>query len=82
MSLEEVRKVKRKYSNHLMSFKNVVSVGVGRKRVNGKETNELAIVVGVSEKLPENKLKKTDIIPKKLDGIKTDVIQVGEITAL
>lgn len=82
MTLDEIRKVKEKYADHLMSLKNVVSVGIGRKEVQGAKTGEPAIIIGVVKKLPKELLKASDVIPPTLNGIKTDVIQVGEIRAL
>jgi MinD-like ATPase involved in chromosome partitioning or flagellar assembly len=63
-------------------YKGVVGVGIGRKIVSGKETDQLAIVVNVVKKLPENKLKKEEIIPKSLEGVPVDVQEVGVIKAL
>jgi hypothetical protein len=82
MSFEKAKKIKDRYKEYLMSLENVVSIGIGLKKVKGKVTEELSIIVGVSTKKPFNLLKKSDIIPSELDGIKTDVIQVGEISAL
>ncbi|MFX0184524.1 MAG: hypothetical protein ACFE95_15695 [Candidatus Hodarchaeota archaeon] len=65
-----------------MSLKNVVSVGIGRRKVQGRETEELAIIVGVTQKLPPTLIKKSDLIPQVLDGVKIDVIEVGEVRAL
>ncbi|MFX0116005.1 MAG: hypothetical protein ACFFB3_15755 [Candidatus Hodarchaeota archaeon] len=83
MDLERIQEVLRKYEERLMSLKNVESVGIGKKTAKGKETEELAIVVGVAKKLPPEMLKKLNIvpIPKNLEGIKTDVIQVGKLYA-
>ena len=82
MNLAKVQRVKEKYVKQLMSLKNVVSVGIGRKRVQGREIEELAIVVSVTQKLPHTLIKKSDLIPQTLDGVKTDVIEVGKIRAL
>jgi len=82
MNLAEVRRVKEKYVEQLMSLKNVVSVGIGRKKVQGRETEELAIIVGVTQKLPLTLIKKSDLIPQVLDGVKIDVIEVGKIRVL
>ncbi|UCG02732.1 MAG: hypothetical protein JSW11_01825 [Candidatus Heimdallarchaeota archaeon] len=80
MEFEEIKKVKDAYLSQLLSLKHVVSVGIGKKREGGEETEETAIVIGVSQKLPLSLLEKSDIIPRALDQIKVDVIQVGEIS--
>ena len=82
MNLTDVRRVKEKYIEQLMSLKNVVSVGIGRKKVQDRETDELAIIVGVTQKLPPSLIQNRDFIPRVLDGVKTDVIQVGKIRPL
>ena len=40
------------------------------------------LVVGVTKKVPESELKKSDIIPLAVEDYPTDVIEVGEIRAL
>jgi len=79
--LEEARNIKAKYLEQLLKLANVVSVGIGRKVVGGKQTDEIAIVVGVTKKLPESLLDILDIVPKILERVKTDVIEVGQIFA-
>ena len=61
----------------ILRLPNVVGIGVGMKRVRGKPTDELAIVVFVRVKPPE--IKDADRIPGEIDGVKTDVIEVGEV---
>jgi len=61
--------------------KNVIGVGYGFKEVGGMQTNEKSIVCVVNEKVESHKLKKKDIIPKEICGIKTDVFQSGEFSA-
>jgi len=82
MDIEEVRRVKEKYAQLLLSKRNVVGCGVGYKVVGGKRTDELCVVVSVTKKLPEDQLSPGDIVPRKLDDIKTDVQETGEIKAL
>lgn len=82
MSLEEVKRVNEKYSDYLMSLKNVISVGIGKKMIGGQQTDELCIIVGVTKKVPDHKLKNEDIVPKNIDSVKTDVIKVGKIKLL
>lgn len=60
---------------------NVVGMGVGIKWKNGQPTGEPAIVVLVTQKIAEEHLSGTDIIPKKLSDMQTDVLAVGYPTA-
>ncbi|MFW9903519.1 MAG: hypothetical protein ACFFFH_04240 [Candidatus Thorarchaeota archaeon] len=82
MNVSNVQNVKEKFLEQLLPIKNVVSVGIGRKRVEGRETEELAIIIGVKQKLPHVLIKESDLIPQILEGVKTDVIQIGEISVL
>lgn len=72
----------RKYGPKLLAMKNVVAVGIGEKAVAGKPIGKLALVCSVEKKVPLAELKKTDIIPKEIEGIITDVIESGKIKAL
>lgn len=69
-------------TKNLFKKTNVVSVGIGRKIVGGKDTGREAIVVGVVKKVPLSELSARDVIPKTIMGKVTDVVEVGEIKAL
>jgi len=77
--LEEVLE---KYKAKLLSLKGVTCVGIGEKIKGGKPTGRLAIVVGVEKKKPLNALAKEEIVPTSLDGIETDVQELGPFYAL
>lgn len=70
---------KRKNEKELLQKKNVRSVGVGMREVGGSSTGEWAVVVGVSKKVPESELVSYDLVPPQVDGVKTDVQEVGNI---
>ncbi len=72
---DRFRDVKRTAEARLLALPGVHSVGIGPKLTNGKKTGELSIVVWVSKKLPTNALPADQVIPKEIDGIKTDVIE-------
>lgn len=66
---------KRRNEHRLLSNPNVSGVGVGSKITAGKDTGEPAIRVYVMQKYsPE--LQGPNEIPKEIDGLKTDVIQL------
>lgn len=67
------------HQKELMLLPNVNSVWVGKKKINGKETDIVAVIVTVKKKVPLTRLKAEEIIPLKLGGALTDVIEVGEI---
>jgi len=72
----------RELQKELLKKKNVVAVGRGFRETAGVKTTEKAIVCSVSKKELFIHLKKEDLIPKEVEGEKTDVIETGEIKAL
>lgn len=78
----DVLKIKRKYEEKLLSFPNVLGVGVGNKIIGNVATDGLCLKIYVRKKLAKIKLQKAQLLPKKLDGIETDVEEVGKIGAL
>jgi hypothetical protein len=80
--LEKARSVKRRHERLLLKMANVVGVGVGYKQVAGRPTDEVAIVVSVSRKLPVAELRPGQGIPYRLEGVPVDVVEVGTLHAL
>lgn len=70
------------YTANILQKPNVVGVGVGFKSVNGQRTGEYSVVVLVRQKLPIAGLHPQALIPSELNGVPTDVVQVGELRAL
>ncbi|WP_353952244.1 hypothetical protein V6K52_02020 [Knoellia sp. S7-12] len=68
-----IRPVKESIEDELIARPGVVAVDIAEKEKDGKKTGELSIVVFVEEKKPTSKLAKGAVIPKEIDGIKTDV---------
>lgn len=60
---------------------NVVGIGFGYKTKNGILTSQKTIIVLVKRKYPIQYLNSKDIIPRKYNGISTDVIESGIITS-
>jgi hypothetical protein len=67
--------------DELMSKSNVVGVAVGYKGDKTSESGELAVVVLVQQKLPLAALSASDVVPKTVDGVRTDVYEVGYLRA-
>jgi hypothetical protein len=61
---------------------NVIGVGVGYKTRGRQDTDEPAVIFFVDKKVPTSALGIDDIIPKRIKGKVTDVIEVGEIRFL
>jgi len=66
---------------YLLKKPQVIGVGRGFKEVGGKQTEEEAIIILVNKKLPYKSLLSEQLVPKSLDGMQTDVIEVGELKA-
>ena len=75
----KIEKVKEKAEDNLIVRKGVVAVGVGRKQVKGRWTRKKAILIFVEKKIDASSLDVTDIIPKKIHGCCTDIIEVGQL---
>ena len=76
VSILDIESVRRKHDARLFELPNVVGSAVGESH--GKEV----IVVYVSRKVvPESVLRPQDVIPKELEGYKTDVREIGEVEA-
>ena len=79
---DQVKRVKNAHVKAIMAKPNVIGVGVGYKRSGGRETGELAVVALVRQKVPQAALTPEALIPQTVDGLPTDVVEVGEIRAL
>jgi N-glycosylase/DNA lyase len=71
-SLDEIRRIKRDVEAELLELPGVIGVDVGRKYVNGKKTDEIAIRVYVEKK---KEVPAKLAIPKEIRGVPTDVIE-------
>jgi len=71
---EHLLQVYEKVKERLAGYPNVVSIGIGMKEKDGQLTNEGCIKIVVKEKVSEADLDPDEIIPKEIEGVKTDVI--------
>lgn len=78
---EQVRSVKDTHKGMLLAKTNVIGVGVGEKVSHGKSTGELSVVILVRQKVPLVGLEPQAVVPREIDGIRTDVIEVGDVRA-
>jgi hypothetical protein len=67
--------------DEIFSKANVVGLGVGHKIKGEVETDEPCLTVFVSQKVDKELLTKTDLVPKTIQDIQTDVINAGTIFA-
>lgn len=73
--------VRAAHQAELMAKPNVVGVGIGYRRVAGRQTATIALVVMVTHKLPDWQLADEDVIPREIDGVPVDVQEVGQLSA-
>jgi hypothetical protein len=81
IDLEHLRAVKAEYESDLLRKPNVVGVGIGLRHRDGEPSQEPAIVVSVTHKVPSYELAPEDVIPRELEGVPVDVQVVGELRA-
>ncbi len=79
--MSRMKRVKGTYVYELLSKQNVVGVGLGYKISRGVSTGELSLVVSVAHKVTPSALAAEDLVPRALDGIKTDVVETGVLRA-
>src|SRR5688500_4951961 len=73
--VDKIKQVNEEVEDDLLSRPGVTGVGVGYKYVGGKRTNETAIVVYVNKKKALKDIPEKERIPKKIQGVSTDVIE-------
>ncbi len=79
--MAQAREIYRQVLPDLFKRQNVVACGLGYKNAEGQPTNELSLIVSVTQKLPLDQLLPQDVIPKSLEGLLTDVVETGRIRA-
>ncbi|HET7010968.1 MAG TPA: hypothetical protein VFI11_09355 [Anaerolineales bacterium] len=81
MAMSELRRAKEEHKEELLAKENVVGVGLAEKRINGQPTGTMTVVALVRKKIPRAGLDPKEIVPSHVDGIPTDVIEVGDLKA-
>jgi len=80
INLNKFNEVKEKLKKEIWKYPNVIGISNTPKRkiVKGIEIDIPCIRIYVSKKIPKNQLKPSDVIPEEVDGIKTDIVEVGK----
>ncbi len=79
--MAQAREIYQQVLPGLFRRQNVVACGLGYKIFEGQTTSELSLIVSVIQKVPREQLLPQDIIPKSLEGMLTDVVETGRISA-
>lgn len=66
----------------LLERPNVVATGVGFKETGGVRTTEIGIVCSVERKIPADELTATELVPRTVAGVPTDVVATGPFRVL
>jgi len=66
----------------VLALPNVIGVGMGYKRVGDVATGEPSIVVFVEKKIPSPGLARGCNVPPQIDGLDTDVVEIGPVRLL
>lgn len=80
-SIKKILYICRYEYNYFFNKSNVVALGLGYKVKNGIISSKECISIFVNNKLPLHELLPNNIIPSTYNGIITDVIDSGPITA-
>lgn len=70
-----------RHEHELLARANVVGVATGLKMTAGEPTDEWSVTVLVERKMPATELSPADLVPDSVDGVPTDVVEVGPIVA-
>jgi hypothetical protein len=70
------------HEEELFARENVIGVATSLKVTKGKPTSKPSVTVFVEEKKPKTQLSKEALVPAEVDGIPTDVVEVGQVRPL
>ncbi len=80
-SVVQIAALKQRYLPNLLARRNVVGCGIGYKVREGQRTNELSLVISVTHKVHPSALMAEDLIPAQVEGVPTDVVELGVLRA-
>lgn len=75
--LRRAEAVQQQYSDALLRLPHVIGVGIGFARQHEAQTNQIALIVMVDEKIPQDELERDTLIPKEIEGVRVDVQPAG-----
>lgn len=80
--MERLRQILNAHRTDILRRPNVIGVGIGYKSRAGQKTDDLSIIAFVERKVPAGQMAAAELVPPSLDGVPTDVIEVGRIRPL
>ena len=82
ITISTARQIIKEYRRELHKKPHVVATGIGYKTVNGKKTDELAVICSVDTKVSKKYLLESELLPRSINGLPTDVNPTGGFYAL
>ncbi|NOX87428.1 MAG: S46 family peptidase [Calditrichaeota bacterium] len=80
--ISTIRQVLIQFRKNLHTKPHVIATGIGYKIVNGKKTDQLAIICSVDTKVSKKLLLEEELIPQTIEDVPTDVRPTGLFYAL
>lgn len=77
-----ITEVQYKHEAELLALENVNGVAASLKMKEGKPTKRWCLTVLVEDKQPASKVSKDSLVPAEIDGVPTDVVEVGKLEPL
>jgi hypothetical protein len=74
--------VQARHEAELLRYPNVVAVAAGFRTRRGAPTSDPCLVVYVQRKVPARRLAAGERLPKQIEGVPIDVVEVGGIETL
>jgi hypothetical protein len=74
-----IMEVQDKHEQELLVLENVVGVAPSLKVTAGKPIKTWSLTVLVDKKVAKTKVAKDETVPAEIDGVPTDVVEVGEL---
>jgi hypothetical protein len=78
----KVAEVRARHEAELMRHPHVVGVSEGICSAGGRPTGEPCVLVLVARKVPAKELAEDAVLPRRIEGVRIDVVEVGGIEAL
>jgi hypothetical protein len=77
-----IAEVRARHEAELLRYPNVVAIAEGFRTRRGAPTAERCLVVYVQRKVPASQLAAGARLPKRIEGVPIDVVEVGSIETL
>jgi hypothetical protein len=82
IEMASIAEAQKAHEQELLVRENVVGVAASVKVTKGRPTGERSLTVLVEEKKPKTKVAKEELVPAEVEGVQTDVLEVGPIRPL